>query len=266
MSLWEGLRVALAALNANKLRSALTMLGMIIGVAAVITLMSVGKGAQAVITSQIQSIGTNLLFITPGAASQGGVRMEAGSKANLTIEDAQAIFNNVPTVVGVAPEVNFAGQVVAGSQNYFTKIVGVTPDYEFVRNFPVASGVFISQQDVDGRSLVAVLGSYTAQQLFGEGDPTGERIRVNNVTLTVIGVLAPKGGMALGNQDDLILVPLTTLQQRLARQRTQFGGSGVNTIYVQVSDERLILQTVQAIGEILREQHRVLQDDFTVTS
>jgi len=268
MNLLESLRVALRALMANKLRSALTMLGMIIGVGAVIALMSVGNGAQAKITSQIQGMGTNLLFITPGAVQEGGVRQAQGTRPTLTYEDAQAIADpvNVPAVSAVAPEAQSFSQVVAGPQNTMTRIVGVTPDYEQVRNFHVATGDFISKEQLDARSNVAVLGSNVASDLFGDMDPIGQTIRINTVNFRVIGVLETKGAQAMGNQDDLIAVPLTTLLQKLNRQRTASGGQNVSTIYVQVTDEKLMNDAVQQIGDLLRQRHRVAQDDFTIRS
>src|SRR5581483_9965620 len=215
MDLTESLRVALRALGANKLRSALTMLGMIIGVGAVIALMSIGKGVQASVTAQIQGLGTNLLFITPGAQQQGGVRTQAGTAPTLTAEDAQAILDSVPQVAAVAPEAPTGGQVIANGQNVFTRIDGVTPDFQDVRNFHVAEGDFITQQHLDARSLVAVLGANVAQTLFGDSDPIGQTIRINQINLRIIGVMESKGAQAQGNQDDIVFVPLTTAQTRL---------------------------------------------------
>lgn len=268
MNLLESLRVALRALAANKLRSALTMLGMIIGVGAVIALMSVGAGAQAMITAQIQGMGTNLLFVSPGASQQSGVRLAQGTMPTLTLEDAEAIADpmNVPTVSGVAPEAMSFSQVIAGPQNTYTRIVGTTPAYEDVRNFHVAVGEFISGQHVDARSNVAVLGSNVASQLFGEMDPVGQSMRIGRLTFRVIGVMETKGSQAMGNQDDLVIVPITTLTQKLNRQRTVRGGQNINTIYVQVADEKLMDQAVQQIGDLLRQRHRVAQDDFTIRS
>jgi putative ABC transport system permease protein len=270
VNLTESVRVALRALGANKLRAVLTMLGVIIGVGAVISLMSIGTGVQVQVTNQIKSMGSNLLFVTPGAQSQGGVRTQAGSAPTLTAEDAEAIFDSgrVPGVVAVAPEAQNGGQVVANGQNTFSRITGVTPDYEAVRNFKVANGEFFRREHLEARSLVAVLGATTAQNLFGEGDPLGQTMRVNQVNLRVIGVLEPKGSGAMGNQDDVVLVPLTTMQARLNRNRTARGGQTVSTIYVQLADERQETSdaAVQAIGELLRERHRVAQDDFTVRS
>ena len=268
MNLLESLRVALRALTANKLRSALTMLGMIIGVGAVIALMSVGKGAQAMITSQIQGMGTNLLFVTPGNQSQAGVKQGQGSAPTLTLEDADALGDpaNVPAATAVAPESQSFSQVIAGPQNTMTRIVGVTPAYEDVRNFHVAEGEFISKQNLDGRSNVAVLGSNVALDLFGDMDAIGQNIRINRVNFRVVGVLESKGSQAMGNQDDLILVPLTTLLQKLNRQRNVRGAPNVNTIYVQVSDDKLMNDAVEQIGAVLRQRHRTAQDDFTVRS
>lgn len=268
MNLWESLRVALRSLAANKLRTALTMLGMIIGVGAVIALMSVGKGAQARITSQIQGMGTNLLFITPGAQQEGGVRMGQGTMPTLTLQDAEAIADptNVPAVTAVAPEATAFSQVIAGPQNTFTRVVGTTPSYETVRNFHVAAGEFISTQHLDGRSSVAVLGANTAADLFGGIDPIGQNIRIGQATFRVIGVMETKGSQAMGNQDDLVIVPLTTLLQRLTAQRAVRGGQTVGTIYVQVADQKLMPTAIEQIAELLRQRHRVAQDDFTIRS
>lgn len=268
MNLLESFSVALRALAANKLRSSLTMLGMIIGVAAVITLMSVGTGAQATITNQIESMGSNLIFITPGSMQQSGVRTDQGSAASLTLEDAEAISDpvNLPEVAMVAPEVNSFGQVVAGPQNINTRILGVTPEYQEVRNFQVAYGSFISQHDMDAHSLVAVLGSNVSAELFGGEDPIGKAIKINRIQFRVIGVLESKGGQAMGNQDDLIVVPLTTVQQRLFQQRDLRGGRVVSQISVQVIDKDKMDEAMQQISYLLRQRHKVDQDDFTILS
>ncbi|MGI8423442.1 MAG: ABC transporter permease [Chloroflexota bacterium] len=270
MNLLESVRLSLSALGANKLRSVLTMLGVIIGVGAVIALMSIGTGVQKQVTDQIKGMGSNLLFITPGAQTQGGVRTQAGSAATLTDEDADAIIDSgkVPQAVAVAAEAQNAGQVVANGQNTFSRIQGVTPPYESVRNFKVASGEFIGDEHMNARSLVAVLGSTTAENLFPGGDPIAQTIRLNQVNMRVIGVLESKGSGALGNQDDMILVPLSTMAARLNRNRTARGGLTVQTIYVQLADESKETSdaAVLAIGDLLRERHRVAQDDFTVRS
>ncbi|MBI2863075.1 MAG: ABC transporter permease [Chloroflexi bacterium] len=264
----EGLRVALRALAANKLRTALTTLGIVIGVSAVVALMSIGMGAQAAITGQIQGMGTNLLFISPGAARQDGVRQGAGTAPTLTMEDATAIAEaaDVPGVVAAAPESQIMGQVVAGSQNVRTRVVGTTSDYQEVRNFRAASGDFISRQQQEARSLVAVLGSSVAKDLFGEMDPVGQSVRINQVTFQVIGVMESKGAQAMGNQDDVVFVPMSTLFQRLQNQRTAGGSRNVSTIYVQLERPEVKTSVVELIGQLLRERHRVTQDDFTVRS
>lgn len=271
MSMLESVRVALRGLSANKMRSALTMLGIVIGVASVIALMSVGKGSEERVLSRIRSMGTNLLFVSPGSTQQGGVAGGAGSAATLTYEDALAIAAAVPSVGAVAPEASATAQLVYGSINTRSRITGTTPDYEQVRAFYVAQGEFITQQHVDAYSMVAVLGSYTAKNLFGGEDPIGKSIRLTTgagtgYTFRVIGVMQSKGSQAMGNQDDVVFVPLTTLQRRLSMQRTTSGSRNVSTINVQVSDERLLDQVTQDIGALLRERHKVAEDDFTVRS
>ncbi|MHB1006630.1 MAG: ABC transporter permease [Chloroflexota bacterium] len=266
MHLVESLRLALRALASNKLRSGLTMLGMIIGVGAVIALMSIGRGAEALITNQIETMGTNLLFVSPGATQQAGVRQAAGTAPTLTLEDANAIAQNVPAVTAVAPEVSAFGQVVAGPVNTNTRVTGVTSAYSDVRDFPVQEGEFINDQNVQGRALVAVLGSATAQNLFPDSDPVGQTVKINRITFRVIGVLKAKGSTGMGNQDDLIMVPITTAMQRLNRQRTVSGQQNVSSVNVQVSDKAKMPQAIDEIGNLLRERHRTVQDDFTIRS
>ncbi len=271
MKLSDGLRIALRGLSANKMRTGLTMLGLIIGVAAVIALMSVGKGAEASIVAQIQGMGTNLLFVSPGSTQTGGVSSGAGTSVTLTYEDAMALAAEVPTVSGVAPEAYGMGQVVAGPMNSRTRITGTTPDYERVRNFHVAQGEFFTQQQVDSRAMVAVLGSQTARNLFGDVSPLGQNVRIVSgmgagFTFRIIGVMESKGSQASGNQDDVVFMPITTLQERLFAQRTASGGRSVSTINVQVASEGVMGEAVQQIAEVLRQRHRVVQDDFLIRS
>jgi putative ABC transport system permease protein len=216
---------ALSSLGSNKLRASLTLLGIVIGVSAVISLMSVGRGAQEAITSSIESLGTNLLFVRPGATTQGGIAGAQGSAATLTLEDAEALVDPIfaPSVLAVAPELRTGGQVVAGRENASTQIVGVTPEYETVRNFPVESGQVISDIHVENRSLVAVLGSQVADKLFDLRDPVGQFVRINGRQFTVIGVLESQGSGLQGLLDDQILVPITTVYYRLASERTAQG-------------------------------------------
>ena len=270
MSLGESIRVALRALGANKLRASLTMLGVIIGVGAVIALMSIGKGVQASVTARIAGLGTNLLFITPGAQQQGGVRQAAGSAPTLTVEDADAILDSgrVPEVAAVAPEFFSGAQVIANGRNTFTRVNGVTPSFLDVRNFAVGEGEFFTKEQLDARSLVAVLGANARQNLFADDTAVGQTVRVNQVNLRVVGVLEAKGAQAQGNQDDVIYVPLTTMHSRLNRNRLARGGLTVSTINAQLVDDRRATSeaAVQNIGELLRERHRVAQDDFTIRS
>ncbi len=274
MGFVESVRLALRALGANKLRAVLTMLGVIIGVAAVIALMSIGRGIQRSIQAQITALGSNVLFVSPGAQNQGGVRTQAGTAPTLTYEDALAIVESgrVPEALAVAPEAGGFAQVVANGQNTNVRVTGVTPSYEIVRSFRPAIGDFITREQLDSRSLVAVLGSNTKTLLFGEGDPIGQTIRVNQqnvgANLRVVGVLEPKGSGFGGSQDDVVLVPITTQMTRLSRARTSRGGFTVSSINVQLADENIETATmaVQNIGDLLRERHRVVQDDFTIRS
>src|SRR3954454_20586681 len=271
MNFTTTLRTAIRALSANKLRALLTMLGIIIGVAAVISLMSVGRGAQAAVTDQIQGLGTNLLFVRPGSTQQGGIRAGQGSAQSLSLDDAQAIAADVESVAGVAPEVGGGAQLVAAGQNWSTRITGTTEDYPDVRNFHVADGDFFSRQQVDSRSAVAVLGSTVAQNLFGDLSPVGESVRISvggrgGVSFRVIGVMETKGGTGQGNQDDQVFVPLTAYQTRLIPTRTVRGSYTVSTINVQVADAADMPAAVQDIGAVLRQRHRVNQDDFTIQS
>ncbi|HVE78288.1 MAG TPA: ABC transporter permease [Gemmatimonadaceae bacterium] len=273
MNLSESLRVAADALGANKLRTGLTLLGVVIGVGAVIALMSIGRGMQAGIEREVQSLGTNLLFITPGAPQQGAVRGQAGQLPTLTAEDAQAILSSgrVPQAVAVAPEGFSLGQVVAQRRNTYTRLTGVTTSFLEVRRYRLAHGQFFTADQESSRAAVAVLGATAARNLFGTADPTGvvgQTIRVNNVTLRVIGILAPKGSQAGGDQDDTILVPLSTLHAKLSRVRTARGGQSVATISVQLTDSRpeTIAAATRSIASLLRERHRVAQDDFTSRS
>jgi putative ABC transport system permease protein len=200
MNITESIWVALRGLSANKLRSGLTMLGIIIGVAAVIALLSIGQGAQAQITSRIQGIGSNVIFIMPGAMRQeGGVRSAVGSAASLTQEDAEAIAGSpdAPSVAVVAPVSQQRSQVVYSGQNINTSIQGVTPEYAVVRNWAVEDGRFIEKSDVDSRSRVAVLGSSAAQELFGTADPLGQSIKIQQAPYRVIGVMESKGGASM---------------------------------------------------------------------
>jgi putative ABC transport system permease protein len=264
------IRVALRALGANKLRTTLTMLGIIIGVAAVIALMSIGRGAQAQVTAQIKSLGTNLLFVRPGSTQNQGVRTAAGQAATLTMDDSDAIAS-LPNVVATAPEIGTVVQILANGQNSSTRVTGATEDYAVVRNTNMAEGEWISRQQVDGRSLVVVLGDSVAKQIFPDSDPVGQTVRMSSggrtgTNFRVIGVAEAKGGSGFGNQDDQVYVPISTVMARLFAQRNSRGAPNVITVNVQVVSEEVMDETVEQIGELLRTRHKVTQDDFSIQS
>jgi putative ABC transport system permease protein len=267
----SSVRVALRALGANKLRTTLTMLGIIIGVSAVIALMSIGRGAQAQVSSQIQSLGTNLLFIRPGAQrDQTGVRSNTTQAPTLPLDDADAIAT-LPTIVAAAPELDTGAQLLANGNNWNTRVTGVTAEYATVRNTPVANGDFITAQQVASRSNVVVLGDTVAQQLFPDSDPIGQTVRMSvgsrtGTNFRVVGVAQAKGASGLGNTDDTVYVPITTVMARLFAQRTARGAPNVSTINVQVASESAMDEGVAQIGDLLRTRHKVVQDDFTVQS
>jgi len=210
------IRIALRALKVNRMRSALTMLGIIIGVAAVIAMVGVGAGATARIQQQIQSIGSNLIIVLPGSISSNGVRLGSGAVASLTQDDAKAIADECPSVALAAPTVRGGVQVVYGNNNWATNAQGVTPDYMTIRDYTMLSGQFFTTQDVDAAAKTAVLGETVARNLFGDNDPTGQVVIIKNVPFTVAGVLTPKGQSPTGqDQDDVILLPITTATQKV---------------------------------------------------
>ncbi|MFN8474935.1 MAG: ABC transporter permease [Anaerolineae bacterium] len=269
MSIFESLQIALDGLKANKLRAALTMLGIIIGVAAVIVMLGIGQGAQASIQAQIESNGTNLLYIRPGSTQQAGVRTAQGSAATLTYADAQALAQAgaAPAVAAVAPEYDSFGQVVYQGNNTNTRITGATPEYLTVRIMKLASGDFIDAAQVTTKSTVAVLGANVAKTLFADADPVGQSIRINNVSFRVIGVLEAKGGTGFGSVDDQVIVPITTAQARLAGGGQFRGSNNVSVINVEIVDSSQNEAAIQQVSEILRERHHLTgDDDFSVTS
>ena len=272
---------ALSSLGANKLRTGLALLGIVIGVAAVISTMSVGRGAQETITSRIEELGTNLLFVRPSIPGQsffsGGnvVVFRSASfsgqdpTSTLTLDDADALKDSVftPHVVAVAPEISTSGQIVAGRENTFAQIIGVTPAYESARNYATASGTFITREHVATVDEAAVLGSEIAETLFGNRDPVGQNVRINGRQFAVAGVLESRGSTALSNLDSLVLVPITTAYYRLSAGRTAGGGVAVSSINVQIDDPANREETIADVATVLRLRHRVTEeDDFTITS
>ncbi|WP_322798220.1 ABC transporter permease [Thermoflexus sp.] len=268
MSLVEAFRTALSSLAANKMRSALTMLGVIIGVASVIALMSIGRGTQVAIRSQIERIGTNLIFVTPGAVRVGGVAQAPGSSSTLTYEDAQAL-KDLPGVAAVAPIFQTGAQIVYQRNNLRIQVYGVTPEFFTVRNLQMASGDSLSQAQVETGMAVTVLGANVAAQLFPEGDPVGQFVRLNNIPFRVVGVLAPVGGTGFGSLDNQVFVPLSAATQRLARGGQFRGSEVVSQIMVQADRAAQISTVMETIRAALRERHRLLDgddDDFNLIS
>ena len=271
MTLGLALGVALRAMSANVLRTLLTTLGIIIGIGAVIGLMSIGRGLNELFTGQVQGLGANLLFVTPGNFEEGGV--SRGQRPTLTYDDALALNQSyaAPSVVAAVPDAFRGAQLIIGGENVSTQLRGTTHLYESVRNSPVEFGEFISREQVEGRSRVIVLGSSVAEDLFEEVDPIGLTIRVSafgrrGVPFRVIGVLESRGGGGFGNnQDDVAIIPITTMQTRLDPARTT-GQINVSSIAVEVVSEDELEDATEQIGEILRERHGVVEDDFTIQS
>ena len=259
------LKIAVRALQANKMRSALTMLGVIIGVGAVIAMLAVGTGASQRISNQIQSIGSNLLIILPGSTTSGGARMGAGTQPTLTLGDAEAIKKECPAVAYAAPILNGVAQVVYGHTNWSTVVQGTTPDILPVRNWTIQSGRSFTDQDVRNATKVCVLGQTVVDNLFGSDDPVDQNVRIRNIPFKVLGVLAPKGQSAVGqDQDDTVFIPVTTAQKRLFG--TSFPGM-VRTIMVEAGSLEEMDAAVQQITPLLRQRHHLGQrqeDDFTV--
>ncbi|MBE2235005.1 MAG: ABC transporter permease [Anaerolinea sp.] len=272
MSIVESLRVAMRGLSANKLRAMLTMLGIIIGVGAVITLLSVGKGVENLIREQLQGAGTNLLFVVPvNVNNNTGPPSTHRFEPSLTQSDYAAISDpfNVPLVVRAAPEVNTAADVTYQRNSLNLQVSGVTYDYQAVRNSFVGEGNFISDQDVAARSRVAVLGVRAMERLFDADEyAIGRTIKINNIPFEVIGIMQEKGGGAFGSEDDLVYVPLTTMQERLMPNfRNSRGEPLLSTIYTQVVAEEQMDEARQQIEELLRQRHNIQfrgDDDFTV--
>jgi putative ABC transport system permease protein len=258
-------KISLRALRVNKMRSALTMLGIIIGVGAVIAMLAIGTGASRQIAAQIASMGSNLLMILPGATTAGGVRMGAGTQPTLTMGDAEAILRECPAVSDVAPVLNGVAQVVYGHQNWSTGVIGTTPSMLNVRDWPLSSGRPFTQQDVKSATKVCLLGQTVVDNLFGDQDPVGQIIRIKSAPFTVIGVLAMKGQSANGqDQDDTIYIPVTTAQKKLFG--TSFPGM-VRIIMVKAKSAEDLGPAEKQMNELLRQRHHIGQkqeNDFTV--
>jgi putative ABC transport system permease protein len=250
----------------HKLRSFLTILGIVIGVGAVITLMSVGRGAEQQILSNIQNLGSNLITIRPGSFTFGGIR--GGMSQTLTIDDSQAISEQVSNISAVAPSYSSGLQLVVGDKNTNSQVTGTTPEYMAVNNLEIASGAFFSGDDYQRGNKVAVLGATVAEDLFGSTNPIGQQMRMGTIIVRVIGVLESKGAM-FGSPDDGVLIPLTAMQQTVAQPRTPQGGRIVSSVSLTVSDESQTQNVIDAITSLLRTRHQLAttaEDDFNIQS
>lgn len=262
MSLLESLRVSFRSIRANGLRSILTMLGIIIGVAAVIAMVAIGEGTSARVASQINGLGSNLLLVTPGQATQGRVSLGAGSLDTLTLADAEAIAQN-DSVASVAPSVTGRTQIVWGSNNYSTSLEGTTETFPQVRNVSVAEGRFFTHFEVERQFHVAVVGTEIVSNLFEGANPIGQTVQINQIPFTIIGVLRSQGSSGMTNNDDRVLIPVTTAISRFT------GGSHVGAIYVSASSADEMEQAMLDIQRTLRMQHGLRggeADDFRITS
>ncbi len=263
MSTWVTLETAIEALRRNVMRTVLTALGIIIGVAAVIVMMALGNGARESIEARIRTAGTNLIIVMPGSATVGGVRLGQGARTTLTPADAEAIAAEVPGVAAVSPGANTRAQIVSSAGNWYTQIQGAGADMEAVRDWPVDLGSYFTSADVTRAARVVVLGAMVRDQLFGQdADPTGASVRIGNQPFVVTGVLARKGQSAMGqDQDDTVVVPYTTVQKKLT------GNPWLNNITVAAASEDQLQAVADQIGTVLRERHRLTPgepDDFTV--
>ena len=260
MNIWQAVLDALESLSANKLRSSLTILGIVIGVAAVIAMVSVGRGAQATISESINGIGTNLLFVFRGGSQ------DVRNPKPITLSDAEAIADpfQAPSVVAVAPVIQDNGKVTFGRESTTSNITGVTPDYAQVRKYSLSEGDFITQDQLLGQASVAVLGSDVADKLFGHQDGlVGESIRIESQPFRVIGVLKPKGGSSFSNADNIVMIPFSTAQERLISRRT---ADQVDLLLVEAASPKSVPTASDEIAQILRSRHRTAigADDFTI--
>ena len=262
LQIWQTALIALRALRRNKMRSMLTALGIIIGVASVVAMVAVGNGAQARITSQVSALGQNLLTVFAGSKKSGGVNSGLGSASAITLADAEAVQREVPDAAAVSPEVSVTAQAIANGRNWSTTVVGESQDYLKIRDWKLAAGSMFNASDIRSAAKVAVIGSKTANELFGPLNPVGQGVRIKNIPFTIIGLLESKGaGMGGANQDDRILIPYTTAMKRITGDRYL---RSVN-VEIRSSDRMDIAQ--QQITSLLRQRHRLTAgqgDDFNI--
>src|SRR4029450_8038300 len=256
------IRVAGDSIRKNKMATLLALLGIVIGVGAVIVMVAVGQGAQKSIANQINALGTNLLVVTAGASNQGGVSQGAQAFNRLTVDDAEKLDREGTLFAGVTPVIMTRTQVIAGSTNWRTTINGVSTDFQTIRDWQLQSGTFFTESDVRGIRKVAVIGSTVAANLYPGADPVGSQVQIRNVPFTVLGVLATKGQNAAGqDQDDVVIIPYTTAQSRLS------GSTGIWQILVSASSPQDVVGAQEEVRAIMRESHKIADgddDDFTV--
>jgi putative ABC transport system permease protein len=256
------IRIALKALARNKLRAFLTMLGIIIGVGAVIAMVAIGEGAKSTIRAQIASLGTNVLIIVPGTSNQGGVRVGFGSVNTLVDGDARAVIREVRAVAYASPVLRRPEQLVAGNLNWGTLVQGVAPEFQQIREWQIAEGRFLHDGDMESAAKVVVLGETVVRNLFGNDDPIDSVIRIRNIPFRVVGVLAPKGQTGQGtDQDDTVMIPYTTMQKRLMRI------TWLQSIVVKAVNAERVQEAQEQITSLLRQRHRIgpeREDDFNV--
>ncbi len=260
--IWATMKIALRALRRNKMRTLLTMLGMIIGVAAVISAVSITNGAKTQIENQIASMGQNVILVFSGSFTRGGIHTGWGGAGTLTLDDAEAMQREIPGVTAISPEVRTSTQIAAGNQNWFTQILGESPAYTDIRQWPLISGSSFTDLDVRSANKVDIIGKTIADQLFPGEEPIGQIVRIRNVPFKIVGMFAPKGLSVQGqDQDDLMIIPYTSAMKRVQRATT------VRSVIVQTAKPSLLAPVQQQITELLRQRHRITQgrdDDFTV--
>ena len=264
MRIFATLKIALRALRRNKLRTVLTMLGIIIGVAAVIAMVGIGAGAKAMVEAQIAAMGQNVLLIFSGSVTRSGVYTGYGGAGTLSVEDALAIEREIPGAVAVSPEIRTGGQIAYGNQNWFSQVLGESPEYLEIRAWKIKDGAMFTEQDVRSANKVCLIGQTTVKQLFQDEDPVGKVLRIKNVPLKVIGTLEPKGFSVMGSdQDDVVIMPYTTAMKRLTGTTTLRG------MNIQAANPEAISLVQTQISELLRQRHRIQpgrDDDFMVRS
>ncbi|MEQ8195451.1 MAG: ABC transporter permease [Rhodospirillales bacterium] len=268
MNLWASILVAVKSLLVNSLRSGLTMLGIIIGVGAVVTMVAVGTGAQVKVEQQIRNLGANLILVRPGAVTSGGARLGSGGRHTLTEDDAVAIQKEIPGVMAASASVRGTAQLVHGNFNWSTELRGITPEYFVVREWPIDQGKIFGHDAVSATMKVALIGRTVANNLFGDIDPVGQIIRVNKIPFTVVGVMSVKGQSLRGeDEDDVIMIPISTAKRRVLGNTSAAHPRSVRAVIVKVRDTNEMPRVIEDMRQILRQRHRLSVrqgDDFAI--